>query len=50
MFNKIKYLLLILIMSLFTTNVIGNYDKLVYDFKFKDLDGSQLKLSEYKIR
>ena len=48
MFNKIKYLLLILMMSLFTTNVIGNYDKLVYDFKFNDLDGSPLKLSEYK--
>ena len=48
MFNKIKYLLLIIIMSLFTTNVTGNYDKLVYDFKFNDLDGSPLKLSEYK--
>ena len=48
MFNKIKYLLLIIIMSLFTTNVTGYYDKLVYDFKFNDLDGSPLKLSEYK--
>ena len=46
MFNKIKYLLLIIIMSLFTTNVTDNYDKLVYDFKFNDLDGSPLKLSE----
>ena len=35
-------------MSLFTTNVSGNYDKLVYDFDFKDLDGSPLNLSEYK--
>ena len=35
-------------MSLFTTNVSGNYDKLVYDFDFNDLDGSPLNLSEYK--
>ena len=26
----------------------ANYDKLAYDFKFKDLDGSALNLSEYK--
>ena len=35
-------------MSFFTTNVAGNYDKLAYDFNFNDLDGSLLKLSEYK--
>ena len=35
-------------MSLFTTNVIGEYDKLAYDFKFNDLDGSRLNLSEYQ--
>ena len=35
-------------MSLFTTNISGNYDKLVYDFDFNDLDGSPLNLSEYK--
>ena len=34
-------------MSFFTTNAIGNYDKLAYDFNFNDLDGSPLKLSEY---
>ena len=26
----------------------ANYDKLAYDFEFKDLDGSQLSLSEFK--
>ena len=35
-------------MSLFTTNISANYDKLVYDFDFNDLDGSPLNLSEYK--
>ena len=34
--------------SLFNNNVLGSYDKLAYDFKFKDLDGSDLNLSEYK--
>ena len=35
-------------MSFFTTNATGNYEKLAYDFNFNDLDGSPLKLSEYK--
>ena len=35
-------------MSLFTASVSGNYEKLAYDFNFKDLDGSNLSLSEYK--
>jgi len=35
-------------MSLFTTSVSGNYDKLAYDFSFNDLDGTPLKLSEFK--
>ena len=48
MVNKLKNFLLIMIMSFFTTNAIGNYDKLAYDFNFNDLDGSPLKLSEYK--
>ena len=48
MLSKIKYLILIMIMSFFTTNVTAYYDKLAYDFKFNDLDGSPLNLSEYK--
>ena len=35
-------------MSIFMTNVSGEYDKLAYDFNFNDLDGSPLNLSEYK--
>ena len=46
MFHKIKYLLII--MTLFSTVVTANYDKLAYDFNFNDLDGSNLSLSEYK--
>ena len=48
MIDKIKYLLLIMIMSFFTTNVTANYDKLAYDFNFNDLDGTPLNLSEYR--
>ena len=48
MLNKIKFFLLIITMSLFFTSATGNYDKLVYDFNFKDLDGSLINLSEYK--
>ena len=48
MFKKIKFFLLIMILSFFGTNVTANYDKLAYEFSFKDLDGSSLKLSEYK--
>ena len=48
MFSNIKLFLLIILMALFTTKVSGNYDKLAYDFNFKDLDGSTINLSEYK--
>ena len=35
-------------MSIFQTNINADYDKLAYDFNFKDLDGSNLSLSDYK--
>ena len=35
-------------MSMFSSAVLGNYEKLAYDFKFNDLDGSNLNLSEFK--
>ena len=34
--------------SLFGNKLSANYEKLAYDFQFKDLDGSTLNLSEYK--
>ena len=30
------------------TSANGSYEKRAYDFSFKDLDGSSLKLSEFK--
>ena len=33
---------------MFATSVLGDYNKLAFDFKFNDLDGSPLNLSEYK--
>ena len=48
MVKKIKNLLLVFLMSLFSTNATGNYEKLAYDFSFNDLDGTLLNLSEYK--
>ena len=48
MLNKIKYYFLLIMISLFTTNVSANYDKLAYDFNFNDLDGTTINLEEYK--
>jgi len=48
MTNNFKKIILIIIMSIFHTNLNANYDKLAYDFNFKDLEGNNLNLSEYK--
>ena len=48
MSKKSKLFLLFIMISFFGTNVSADYEKLAYDFKFKDLDGSTLNLSEYK--
>ena len=48
MSKKIKVFLLIIMISFLSNNISANYEKLAYDFKFKDLDGSILSLSEYK--
>jgi len=48
MLKKLKLFLLIIMISFLGNKVSANYDKLAYDFKFKDLDGSALNLSEYK--
>ena len=34
--------------SFFGNKVTANYEKIAYDFHFRDLDGSPLSLSEYK--
>jgi len=48
MSKKSKLFLLFIMMSFFGTNLSADYEKLAYDFKFRDLDGSTLNLSEYK--
>ena len=48
MIKKLKLLVLIIMISFFGNNVSAKYEKLAYDFQFKDLDGSILNLSEYK--
>ena len=48
MTNKKIYIIVLIIMSLFSTSSNAKYEKLAYNFNFKDLDGSQLKLSDYK--
>ena len=46
--KKIKLILLIFMISLFGNKLNANYDKLAYDFIFKDIDGANLNLSKYK--
>ena len=48
MFKKIKIFLILLIMILFGNKSFAKYEKLAYDFNFNDLDGSVIKLSEFK--
>ncbi len=43
-----KIFFFIIMFSIFTSNLNSSYKELAYDFTFKDLDGSELKLSEYK--
>jgi len=48
MLKKFKLFILIIMISFLSNTVNADYKKLAYDFKFKDLDGSNLSLSEYK--
>ena len=48
MLNKIKKYLLIFMVLFMGNNVSASYEKLAYDFVFKDLDGSELSLAEFK--
>ena len=48
MFKAIKTLIFFLIIAIMGTSVNADNNKLAYDFEFKDLDGSTIKLSEYK--
>ena len=48
MLKSVKFLLIIVMISLFTTKIEANYDKLAYDFSFTDLNGNSLNLSDFK--
>ena len=43
-----KIIFILFMFSFITTNSSSSYKKLAYDFSFKDLDGSPVKLSEFK--
>ena len=45
---KIIKILLIIMFTMFGTNVLGNYDKLAYEFTFDGIDGNKIKLLQYK--
>ena len=48
MLKKIKFFIIIFMFS-FTQNIANaKYEKLAYDFKFNDLDGSSLSLNDFK--
>jgi len=48
MFKKLKLILLLLMVPFSRNAVSENYEKLAYHFNFTDIDGSALKLSEFK--
>jgi len=43
-----KLIFFLIMFSFFLTNSNSTYEKLAYDFSFKDLDGSELNLKEFK--
>jgi len=47
-FYKILFFILILMTSFTNINTKADYKKLAFDFKFNDLDGSELNLNEFK--
>ena len=48
MLSKIKSFIFIVMISFLGNNATAKYEKLAYDFAFKDLDGSELSLAEFK--
>ena len=48
MLKKIKFFILIFMLSFIQNTLSAKYEKLAYDFKFNDLDGSSLSLNDFK--
>ena len=46
--TKIKIFFFVIIISLFSSKSNATYEKLAFDFSFNDLDGSEMRLSEFK--
>ena len=46
--KKTKIFFLLIMFTLFSSVSNGSYKKLAYDFSFSDLDGTEMKLSEFK--
>ncbi|MDC3021497.1 glutathione peroxidase, partial [Pelagibacteraceae bacterium] len=45
---KPKIIFFVIMISLFSSKINASYEKLAFDFSFKDLDGSEMKLSNFK--
>ena len=45
---KSKLILLVIMISIFSSKLNASYEKLAFDFSFKDLDGSEMKLADFK--
>ena len=45
---KSKIIFFIIMISLFSSNINASYEKLAFDFSFKDLDGSEMRLADFK--
>ena len=45
---KSKIIFFIIMISLFSSKLNASYEKLAFDFSFKDLDGTELKQSEFR--
>jgi len=48
MLKKFRIFILSIMISVSGNNANADYEKIAYDFNFKDLDGSPLNLSEYR--
>jgi glutathione peroxidase len=47
-FSEIIFFVFILMISFLGSNTKADYNKLAYDYKFNDLDGSELSLNDFK--
>ena len=45
---KPKIIFFVIMISLFSSKLNASYEKLAFDFSFKDLDGSEMKLCDFK--